>query len=54
LLADDNENHMFMLINCWGYATFRSGPFRSGDISVRLRNFAEILHVHILMQTYLN
>jgi len=37
-----------------GYATFRSGPFRSGDISVRLRNLAEILHVHILTQTYLN
>ena len=34
--------------------TFRSGPFRSGDISVRLWNLAEILHVHILMQTYLN
>jgi len=33
---------------------FRSGPFRSGDISVRLWNLAEILHVHILMQTYLN
>ena len=32
----------------------RSGPFRSGVISVRLWNLAEILHVHILMQTYLN
>jgi len=28
--------------------------FRSGDIAVRLWNLAEILHVHILMQTYLN
>ena len=30
--------------------TFRSGPFRSGDI----QSDYEILHVHILMQTYLN
>jgi len=41
------------------YATFRSEPFwsgsfRSGDISVRLWNLAEIAHVHMLMQTYLN
>jgi len=35
-----------------GFATFRSESFRSGDISVRLWNHAEILHVHILMQTY--
>jgi len=38
----------------FGLGTFRSGTFRSGDISVRLWNLAEILHVHILMQTYLN
>jgi len=37
-----------------GARLFGLGTFRSGDISVRLRNLAEILHVHILMQTYLN
>jgi len=38
----------------FGYATFRFGPFRYGDISVRQSNLAEIPYVHILMQTYLN
>jgi len=32
----------------------RSEPLRSGDISVRLWHLAELLHVNILMQTYLN
>jgi len=38
----------------FGPGTFQSWPFRSRDISVRLRNLAEILYVHFLMQTYLN
>jgi len=38
----------------FGLGTSRSGPFQSGNILVRLRNLAEILHVYILLQTYLN
>jgi len=38
----------------FGRGPFWSGPIQSGDILVRLWNLAEILHVHILMQTYLN
>jgi len=38
----------------FGLSRFGLGTFQSGDILVRLRNLAEILHVHILMQTYLN
>jgi len=34
--------------------SFQDRTFRSGDISVRLRNLAEILRVNISMQTYLN
>jgi len=33
---------------------FSVWPFRSREISVRLRNLAEILHVRFQMQTYLN
>jgi len=34
--------------------SFMSWSFRLRDISVRILNLAEILHVHFLMQTYLN
>jgi len=34
--------------------TFQSGPFQSADLSVKLWNLSEVLHVRILIQKYLN